>query len=206
MYIPAHFAESRPETLAALMGEFPLASLVTLSPRGVEANPVPLIWLPEKRELHGHLARANPLWHEHPQEADVLAVFNGAQAYVSPNYYPSKAENGKAVPTWNYLTVQARGRLEVIDDPAWTREFLTRLTALHEADQPRPWSLGDAPLAYIEANLKAIVGIVIRVTELQGKWKASQNQSAQNRAGVVVGLRERAPAMAEVVAQKSNSL
>lgn len=203
MYLPRHFAEERPEVLDALMREHPLATLVTLSARGVEANPVPLLWHPERRELHGHLARANRLWQEHPPESDVVAVFNGAQAYISPNCYPSKREHGKAVPTWNYLTVQARGRLRVMDDASWKRNFLDQLTGVHEASEPQPWRIDEAPADYIENMLKAVVGIVIEVSELTGKWKASQNQPEANRAGVIDALRGRNAPMAEVVARLS---
>lgn len=201
MYLPAHFAEPDPEAHAALMRDHSLATLVTLSARGVEANPVPLRWHPDRRQLHGHLARGNPLWKEHPADSDVLAVFHGPQAYVSPNWYPTKHEHGKAVPTWNYLTVQARGRLRVIDDAEWKRAFLDELTTTHEASEPQPWQMSDAPPDYIDAMLKAVVGIVIEVTELTGKWKASQNQSEANRAGVVAALRGHNELMADAVSR-----
>ena len=188
MYLPKHFAETRPEILHAAIATHPLACLITLSARGVEANPVPLLLRPEQNQLHGHLARANPLWREHPDGSDVLAVFNGAQAYISPNWYPSKLEHGKAVPTWNYITVQARGTLRVIDDAQWVRAFLGELTAIHETGEPAPWQMSDAPADYIDNMLKAVVGIVIEITELTGKWKVSQNQPAANRAGVVAAL------------------
>ncbi len=204
MYLPKHFAETRPDVLHAAMHEHPLVTLVTLSARGVEANNIPLLL--NEGVLQGHVARANPLWREHPNDADVLAVFNGAQAYVSPNWYPSKRENGKAVPTWNYITVQARGRLRIIDDRAWVRALVERLTAIHEAPQPAPWRIDDAPPDYIDAMLGAIVGIEITITELTGKWKISQNQSAANQAGVIAGLSQQhnatAQAMAEVMAEK----
>ncbi len=191
MYLPKHFAETRPEFLHAAMSAHPLASLITLSARGVEANPVPLLLRPVQNQLHGHLARANPLWREHPEGADVLAVFTGAQAYISPNWYPTKQEHGKAVPTWNYITVQARGKLRVVDDASWVRAFLDDLTTIHEAGEPAPWKMGDAPPDYIDSMLKAVVGIVLEITELTGKWKVSQNQPVVNRAGVAATLTAR---------------
>jgi transcriptional regulator len=123
----------------------------------------------------------------------VLVLFQGAQAYVSPNWYPSKAQHGKAVPTWNYTTVQAHGRLRAIDDPAWVRELVTRLTLRHEGGRERPWHVTDAPPDFIEATLRAIVGIEIEVTRLEGKFKLSQNRPAEDRAAVVEGLRAEAP-------------
>lgn len=196
MYIPRHFAETCPERLHAAMAAYPLATLVTLSPRGVEANPVPLLLRAGQNELHGHVARANPLWREHLQGADALAVFSGPQAYVSPGWYPTKLDHGKAVPTWNYITVQARGRLRVIDDTEWKRHFLDALTAVHEAGEPAPWRTADAPAEYIDNMIKAVVGIVIEITELTGKWKVSQNQPEQNRAAVGAMLLARGNALA----------
>lgn len=191
MYLPSHFAEARIEVLHGLIQDSPLATLVTCSPRGVEADLLPLLLRPglgEFGELQGHVARANPLWRSHPADVDVLAVFQGPQAYVSPNWYPTKREHGKAVPTWNYITVQARGRLQVVDDMLWIRGLLDDLTATHESGQPVPWRIGEAPPDYIEKMLAAIVGFRLVITELSGKWKVSQNQPAPNRVGVVEAL------------------
>ncbi len=198
MYLPAHFTENRPEVLHDFMCANPLATLVTSTAAGPQADHIPLhLDISAKSAdsphgvLIGHVARANPLWQQHLPHADILAIFHGPQAYISPSWYPSKHDHGKAVPTWNYVAVHARGRLRVVDDPLWLRAQLAVLVGQHEADLPAPWRIEDAPADYIDAMLKAIVGIEISITHLVGKWKISQNQPASNRAGVVAGLRER---------------
>jgi transcriptional regulator len=203
MYTPSHFNEERPETLHQLVHDHPLGLLITLGPQGMDATPLPFLLDTEPSGaavLRAHVARANPVWQEARTDVDTLVVFQGPQAYISPNWYPSKAETGKAVPTWNYITVQARGRLVVRDDAAWLREFVTRLTQQHEAAQAEPWSIADAPPDYIDAMLRAIVGIEIVLTSLTGKWKMSQNQSAANRAGAARALRLQAGEQAQAVA------
>ncbi|MCF8179369.1 MAG: FMN-binding negative transcriptional regulator [Sulfuritalea sp.] len=192
MYLPAHFAETRHEVLHALMREHPFATLVTQGTDGLTANHLPLHLSSEGSPpgvLQGHVARANPLW-KHSADTDVLAIYQGPQAYVTPSWYPTKHEHGKAVPTWNYVIVHARGRLRVIDDPVWLRAQLEILVAEHEAGFAEPWRIADAPPDYIAKMLAAIVGIEITLTELTGKWKTSQNQPGINRAGVVAGLRQ----------------
>ncbi len=193
MYLPAHFEENRPESLHALIRAQPLGLLITMSDAGLQANPLPFILDADLAggpgTLRAHVARANPLWREVRGDVDALVVFQGPQAYVSPNWYPSKAEHGKAVPTWNYVTVQARGPLRAIDDAAWVRAFVTRLTTRHESVQAKPWAVTDAPPDYIDTMVRAIVGIEIPLTALNGKWKVSQNRSATDREGVVNGLR-----------------
>ena len=197
MYLPAHFAESRPQVLRDFIAAQPLGLLVTQNRAGgIDANSVPF-FLDAGDEaspgvLRAHVARANPLWKEARDDVDALVVFQGPQGYVSPAWYPSKAEHGKVVPTWNYLMVQARGRLRAIDDKAWLRAFVTRLTDRHEGGRAAPWAVTDAPADFIEATLGAIVGIEIPLSSLVGKWKVSQNRSAADRAGVAAGLlRER---------------
>ncbi|MBX3621126.1 MAG: FMN-binding negative transcriptional regulator [Rhizobacter sp.] len=202
MYTPAHFDETRAERLHQLVRDHPLGLLVTHGPQGLDATPLPFLLDAEAGSagtLRAHVARANPVWRE-AADTEVLVVFQGPQAYVSPNWYPSKAQNGKAVPTWNYIVVQARGRLRVHDDAAWLRAFVTRLTERHEAAQAAPWQVGDAPADYLEAMLRAIVGIEIPLVSLQGKWKMSQNHPAANREGVAAGLREQGDAQALAVA------
>jgi transcriptional regulator len=193
MYLPAHFEESRAEVLHELIRSQPLGLLVTLGDAGLQANPMPFILDAEPAGgpgiLRAHVARANPVWRETRGDVEALVVFQGAQAYVSPGWYPSKGEHGKVVPTWNYVTVQARGTLRAVDDAAWVHDFVTRLTTRHEAVQARPWAVADAPSDYIETMTRAIVGIEITLTALTGKWKVSQNRSAADRAGVVQGLR-----------------
>lgn len=191
MYLPSHFEETRPEPLHALIRSHPLGLLVTQGADGLRADSVPFVLDADPDGgpglLRAHVARANPLWRE-AGAGESLVVFQGPQAYVSPNWYPGKAEHGKVVPTWNYVMVQARGPLRAIDDAEWLRAFVTRLTERHEATQPRPWAVGDAPDDYVDRMLQAIVGIEIRLTGLVGKWKASQNRSAADRAGVRQGL------------------
>jgi transcriptional regulator len=195
MYVPAHFEESRPEILHALLCAHPLGLLITQSASGLQANPIPFVLDADPAGgpgvLRGHVARANPVWREARTDTDSLVVFQGAQAYISPGWYPSKAEHGKVVPTWNYCIVQGRGALRVIDDAAWVRAFVTRLTQQHEATQAKPWAVSDAPADYVETMQRAIVGIEITLTTLTGKWKVSQNRSAADRAGVAQGLAQR---------------
>lgn len=216
MYQPAHFVESRPEVLHELLRQHPLGLLITHGPDGLAANTIPFLFEPATGaggpegacgQLVGHIARANPLWKTASAESEVLVVFQGPQAYVSPGWYPSKAETGKAVPTWNYVMVQAHGRLRAVDNPVAARSIVSRLTAVHEANQARPWSVDDAPPDYLDAMLRAIVCIEIAVDKLEGKWKVSQNQPAANRAGVVAGLHAvggaEAAAMAQLVDKRS---
>ena len=200
MYLPPHFDERRPEMLQALVRRHPLGLLVTQSADGtLAADPIP--WLLDleadgSHTLRGHVARANPVWQQARRDTDALVVFQGPQAYVSPSLYPSKAEHGKVVPTWNYIVLQARGRLEAIDDADWKRALVTRLTERFEAPRAAPWAVTDAPADYVTTMLRAIVGIELRVHTLTGKWKTSQNRSAADRAGVRAGLRADAGARA----------
>lgn len=191
MYDVAAFRENRTEVLHALMRAHPLATLVTAGEGMPEANHLPLLLDAEPRPLgtlRGHVARANPLWRQAGGGLDALAVFHGPQAYVTPSWYATKRETGAVVPTWNYAVVHARCRLMVHDDREWLRDLVARLTDGHERDRPQPWSVTDAPADYIERMLGAIVGIELRITGLQGKWKASQNRSGADRAGVAAGL------------------
>ncbi len=189
MYLPKHFLESDPQTLHALMKAHPLALLVRGGAElAGDVLPVEVDRVGDDGwRITAHVARANPLWREADGQP-VLLVFQGPQAYVSPNWYPSKFQHGKAVPTWNYAMVQAHGTLRAHDDPAWLRAFVTRLTERHEAGRPVPWHVDDAPADYLDATLKAIVGIEIEVTRVEGKFKLSQNRDAADRTGVVLGL------------------
>ena len=215
MYLPAHFKESRPEVLHSLLRTHPLGLLVTQNSaqdsNGLQADAIPFMLDPERGEfgtLVAHVARANPLWREARTDVESLVVFQGPQAYVSPAWYPSKQETGKVVPTWNYVMVEARGRLRVIDDAAWVHALVTRLTDHHEAartDAPRtPWKVTDAPDDYIASMQRAIVGIEIELTALNGKWKVGQNRSTADRAGVAAGLA--AHAMAALVEPKGTPI
>ena len=199
MYLPSHFAQTDAAALAALMRDQPLAALVTLQDGEPTADHIPLEFDADRQLLRGHVARANPLW----KAADgqpVLAIFSGVQAYVSPGWYPSKAATHKVVPTWNYAVVHAHGRLRAVDDAPWLRELVGRLTDHHEQPRAVPWSVNDAPADYVQQMLRAIVGIEIAVERLLGKWKLSQNRSAEDRAGVAAGLAAEPDAAARAMA------
>ena len=188
MYQPAHFVEQDADALLALMQAVPLATLVRGGAElAADVLPLEVERVGEGWRITGHVARANALWREADGQP-VLLVFQGLQAYVSPNWYPSKARHGKAVPTWNYTLVQVHGTLRAIQDPEWLRTFVTRLTERHEGGRPAPWHVTDSPADYIDSMLEAIVGIEIEVTRLEGKFKLSQNRSAEDRPGVVLGL------------------
>lgn len=191
MYCPAHFAEHDDAALRDLIRRQPLATLVTLGSDGLQVDHVPLL-LAENDEgapvLRGHVARANPMWKQLSPGAPAVAVFHGPDTYVSPSWYPTKRQHGKAVPTWNYTTVHARGPMRVIEAADWLRAQVEALTAQQEAGLDEPWKVDDAPPDYIEKMLAAIVGIEIEIATLEGKCKASQNQPAENRAGIVRAL------------------
>ena len=193
MYNPSQFDETRPEVLHALMAQHPLACVVVNTPDGLVADHIPLLLRTDDTgtsTLVGHVARANPLWQPSAdgQPRQVMAIFQGASAYISPNWYATKTDGGKVVPTWNYAVVHAHGALSAVHDAAWKLALLNQLTHTHESTQPHPWAVADAPADYIERLLAAIVGIEIPVVRLQGKWKVSQNQPAANQQGVLAGL------------------
>ena len=200
MYLPRHFEQTDRDAIVSLMREHPLALLTVAGSDGVTADLVPLEYDPTAGPLgtlRGHVARANPLWQR--SGLPMLAVFQGPQAYVSPNWYPSKREHGKVVPTWNYTMVQARGPLRAVEDAPWLHDLVGRLTDHHESAQPAPWAVDDAPADYVQQMLRAIVGIEIELTALVGKWKVSQNRAEADRAGVAAGLGPDVPAMARLV-------
>ena len=208
MYQPRHFAQDDPAELAALMRAHPLAAIVSQTDDGLTADHIPLEYDAVNGRLLGHVARANPLWQRGsgPEGAPVLVIFRAEQAYVSPNWYPSKATTHKVVPTWNYAVVHAHGRLSAVDDAPWLRELLQGLTAHHEASQARPWAMQDAPEDYLAQMMRAIVGIQIRVERLSGKFKLSQNRDAAGRQGVVDGLRGSAQTGAVSLAERMQQL
>ena len=192
MYLPSHFAEARPEVLAQLIHERPFGLLVTQGDDGaLAADSIPFVLDADPAGgpgiLRAHVARANKVW-QRAAGREALVVFQGPQGYVSPAWYASKAEHGKVVPTWNYVTVQARGPLRAIEDSGWLHALVSRLTERHEAGRPAPWAVTDAPAPYIDSMLRAIVGIELVLSSLEGKWKLSQNRSAADREGVVRGL------------------
>jgi transcriptional regulator len=209
MYLPAHFEETRAELLHRLMRQHPLGTLVTLESGGLNANHIPFEFdadLAPFGVLRAHVPRANPVWREASAEVDALVVFQGPQTYITPSWYATKQETGRAVPTYNYMVVHAYGPLRVIDDAVWLRAHLERLTGHFENRRADPWKVSDAPDEYIAKLLTALVGIEIPITRLLGKWKVSQNQPQANRVGVERGLRESggsgAIAMADELARR----
>ncbi len=193
MYQPPHFREDRLEVQHALIRANPLALLVTHGPEGLEANPIPFLLDPGAGPLgtlRAHLARANPQAHALARGEEALVVFQGGDAYVTPSWYATKRETGKVVPTWNYAVVQAWGTPRVVEDRAWLAHQIAALTALREAVRPEPWAVSDAPAAFVEAQLKGIVGVEIKVARIAGKWKVSQNRPPADRAGVAAGLED----------------
>jgi transcriptional regulator len=204
MYVPKHFEETRLDVLHRLMRDQPLATVVTLSADGINANHVPLhLSQPQGRfgALWGHVARSNPMWSDRVQDVEALAIFHGPGTYVSPSWYPTKKEHGRVVPTWNYAVVHAYGPLRVIDDPVWLRGLLEVLVSRHEASSVAPWSISDAPPEFIERMVESIVGFELVISRLTGKWKVSQNQPQENRAAVVDALRQRGDASASEMAE-----
>lgn len=191
MYLPAHFAETRPEVLHRLIVDHPFGSLVSTGDGGLDAEHIPFELDPGAGELgtlRAHVARANPVWTDERRHAEVLVVFRAADGYVSPSWYPSKQETHRHAPTWNYRVVHAHGPLLVRDDERFVRGLLARLTRTHEAGQPRPWRMGDAPPDYLEAMIQAVIGIEIPITRLVGKFKLGQNREARDRIGAAKAL------------------
>jgi transcriptional regulator len=187
VYLPQHFREQRPGLLHDFIERHPLGTLVSVVDGTPVADHVPMLLAREpgpNGTLQGHVARANPLSRSAANGAEVLVVFHGADAYVSPSSYPSKQTDGKVVPTWNYAVVHVRGTIRFIDDEAWLHALVSRLTGCFEHDRPGPWAVSDAPAEYVRAMLRAIVGFEIEIAELVGKFKASQNRSAEDRGGV----------------------
>ncbi len=208
MYQPPHHREDRLEVQHALIRAHPLGALVTCGANGLSANLIPFLLDSEASPfgmLKGHVARANPQWRDFDPSIEALVIFQGAERYITPSWYAAKREHGKVVPTWNYATVQARGTMRAIEDRDWLAAQIAALTAQNEGTRVEPWAVGDAPEAFVAAQIKGIVGIEIAITQIEGKWKVSQNRPAADREGVAAGLREAgeadADAMAELVAR-----
>ncbi|KPN88394.1 FMN-binding negative transcriptional regulator [Pseudomonas nunensis] len=191
MYTPSSFAIDDLQDLHQQILATRLGVLVTHGEQGLQASHIPLLLDAEQGPngtLYGHLAKANPQWKELQNGAEALVIFAGADAYVSPGFYPAKAEHGKVVPTWNYVAVHAYGVAEVFTDADRLRNLVSALTDRHEADRTQPWKVADAPADYIDGMLRAIVGFALPIERLQGKRKLSQNRSAADIAGVREGL------------------
>ena len=207
MYIPAHFAADA-GAVDELLARHGAADLITLTDDGLLATMLPFVYEPTAGEhgtLYGHVARNNGQWRK-TALGESLVIVRGPDAYITPNWYASKAEHGRVVPTWNYVTAHVYGQFVVHDDPVWTERLVRRLTAKHEAANAHPWSVDDAPRAFIEGQLRAIVGIEVAISRIEAKAKLSQNRPAADVAGVIAGLRERGDARsADAVAQANAS-
>jgi transcriptional regulator len=211
MYIPAHFAADAAD-VEDLLASHGAADLITLTPDGLLATMLPFIYVPTAGEhgaLHGHLARNNGQWRQ-PALGESLAIVRGPDAYVSPSWYAAKAEHGRVVPTWNYVTAHVYGRLVVHDDPGWVEGLVRRLTAKHEGVlagdvmQARSWSVDDAPRPFVEGQLRAIVGVELAITRIQAKAKLSQNRPEGDIAGVIAGLTARGDARGAAAVEHAN--
>jgi transcriptional regulator len=190
MYVPAHFAEQRPDVLHEFIRTHPFCTVITNTPAGIAASHVPLVLHHEADGpgLRGHFSRANPQARAADPVSEVLAIFHGPEAYISPSWYPTKQESGRVVPTWNFIVVHVQGRLRFMDDRTFLESHLRELTKMHEGARPVPWTLEDAPADYLDSAMKGIVAFEIAIHRIEGKWKLSQNRSAADRAGVVEGL------------------
>ncbi len=194
MYLPQQFTEARVEELHRIVRDHPLGMLVRHTAAGLEAEHLPFLLDADpggSGTLLAHVARANPVWRETTDGDRVLVVFRGVHGYISPNWYPGKHETHRRVPTWNYEVVHAHGTIHVHDDEQFVRGVVARLTRRHEADQPQPWKMGEAPADYLAAQLGHIVGIEIRLTRLDGKRKLNQHHEARDREGAIQGLESR---------------
>lgn len=193
MFQPACFREARIEVMQDMMRHHPFASVISLQNGEIMADHLPLVLHPEQSEygqLQGHINRANPMRKALKAGADVLVIFQGPHHYVSAGWYPSKKEHEKVVPTWNYITVHARGTLALREESDWLLNHLNDLSDQHEKDRPEPWKVSDAPDDYINRMSRGIMGVEIEITALQGIWKTSQNKSDTDRQGVYEGLRQ----------------
>ncbi len=205
MYRPDHFRVDDLPMMHALMRARPLVALVSGGPEGLYASHLPTVLKDDGPygAVEFHLARANPHWKQLAERDEALMIFQGPEGYITPNWYPSKAEHAKVVPTWNYAAVHAYGRAEVMQDKDWIRSHVAELTAQQERSELQPWALTDAPETYIAAMVRGIVGFRLVISRLEGKWKMSQNREMQDRAGVVEGLAKRAqgddPEIAKIV-------
>lgn len=194
MYVPPHFREQNLDVLHATIRRIALGTLVTLGPDGLIGSHVPMLLDPTVGEfgtLTGHLAKANLQAKGADARVEALAIFQGPEAYITPNWYATKQETGKVVPTWNYVAVHAYGPITYHDDAEWLRDLVSRLTDVHEASNAAPWALSDAPEPFIQSQLKGIIGFEIPISRLEGKWKLSQNRPAADKEGVMSGLEAR---------------
>jgi transcriptional regulator len=191
MYASPTTREDRQEVLVAAIRNIGFGALVAMSSDGLSATHIPMLVREGPNgevELEGHVARPNEMWRTALSGVTALAIFQGPQAYIHPGWYPTKKVDGRAVPSWNYIAIHAHGRLEAIEDPAWLRAHLSALTDINEAARAEPWALSDAPTDYLDAMMRAIVGLRLRVDRFEGNWKMGQKLPVENRLGAIAGL------------------
>jgi transcriptional regulator len=205
MYSPEPFAVTDQAEINDLLRRTPFGSLITHGPNGLFASQLPLLHDPDHQILAGHLARTNP----HPSlagDGEALVIFQGANAYVTPNWYPTKTEHGRVVPTWNYEVAHVYGHISWREDADWLHANVTALTERFEAHQPRPWAVDDAPAEYIGRLIGGIIGVEFRIERIEAKRKLSQNRVEADRQGVVAGLSQSASAQDNAVAKAMQAL
>jgi len=193
MYIPRWFREDRLQVLHSAIEKIAFGTLVTNSPTGILASHIPMMIdrsKGAKGTLHGHIARGNNQWRDSYEETEALAMFLGPQIYITPNWYETTRATGKVVPTWNYVAVHAYGPVSFFDDKDRLLSLVTRLTDVHEEPFENPWKVSDAPVEYIESQIRSIVGFEMPISKIEGKWKMNHNRSEEDRAGVIRGLGE----------------
>ncbi len=210
MYMPAHFAQTDLDVMRDLIRRHPFAVMVSQGPSGPIIDHLPFELTESGSgygKLSGHVARANPVWRELSDESESLIIFQGGQAYVSPSWYPTKQQTGRVVPTWNYRVVHARGTLRAVQDKTWLVSHLQRLTDQMEAGFTQPWSLKEAPEAFINGLVDSVVGVEMEIQHLSGKWKLSQNRSIEDQNGIAAGLRSQGMSDAQelAIAMSDNS-
>ncbi|MBV1706512.1 MAG: FMN-binding negative transcriptional regulator [Hyphomicrobiales bacterium] len=201
MYIPKQFRETRADVILQALNDLRLGILVSAGEEAVEATHLPLLAdydTAGRLRLRGHVARANQQWRR-LAGARALVIFQGPHAYISPSFYPSKHEHGKVVPTWNYLAIHVSGHATAIDDADWLRDVVGHLTEAQEAGRARPWAVGDAPEDYIAGMVKAIVGVEIIAENIEASWKFVQHRSEADRLGVIAGLSDANPEVADMM-------
>lgn len=209
MYLPKQFEETSVPVLLSLIKAHPLATVVTMSASGLNANHIPMVLAESangQMALRGHVARANPMLTDLAVSPQTLLVFQGAEHYITPSWYATKKETEKVVPTWNYAVVHVKGQMRVVDDATWLHQQLEDLTVQQESTRAMPWSVNDAPAEFLDQIKQAIVGFEVQIESMVGKWKVSQNQPSKNRATVVEGLEgegtEKALEMRDLVKKK----
>lgn len=191
MHIPSKFKEANLDILHKFIQEYPLGTLIVSAKNALDADHIPFYLQKREHEpviLQSHIAKANPLWKRVADGQEVLLIFHGPNAYISPNYYPSKKETGQAVPTWNYSVVHVRGRVFFKHENDWILQFLNDISDFQELSQNTPWSVSDAPAEFTENMINAVVGLEVVIDDMVGNFKLSQNKTASDYSGVVNGL------------------